>query len=220
MVYHSHKHGATAMQVMGGIGGMLIVEDTEEETSWLPREYLDAREVRMLMATVQPAVLLNMAFNTNDTLLMGDESSHPLCDAVGAAWNPAGSNCTLSGNPIGADCSNSCGNGAEKNRDFTLVNSQLRPLVEMEAGVFQRWRIAYLASKRYVNLVISDDLSTLAPSPDCELQLIAKDGIYLNYAPREVPSVIVASGNRADVMVRCSRSTWPGVNSSMHTSST
>ena len=31
------------------------------------------------------------------------------------------------------------------------------------------------------------------------------DGIYLNYAPREVASIIVSSGNRADVMVRCSK---------------
>ena len=40
------------------------------------------------------------------------------------------------------------------------------------------------------------------------MQLVAKDGIYLNYAPREIQSVILASGNRADVMIRCSE---PGV---------
>jgi hypothetical protein len=35
------------------------------------------------------------------------------------------------------------------------------------------------------------------------MKLIAKDGIYLEDAPRAVPKILLASGNRADVLVGC-----------------
>merc|ERR1712118_511599 len=142
----------------------------------------------------------------NETVIMGNKDSHPLCDAIGGEWKPADANCTYTSNPIGGDCANTCYNGLN-NRDFTLINEQLRPIIELEQNVYQRWRFGALSSKRYLNLVITQDLDTLAASENCDLQLIAKDGIYLNSAPRLISSVILASGNRADVMVRC---TEPG----------
>ena len=208
MVYHSHKHGAAAMQTMGGIAGMIIVEDTPKaESPWLPDIYRDAKEVKMVMATVQPAVLLHMAFNMNETIMMGNEEDHPLCDAVGADWIPAGGNCTLGGNPIGADCTNSCVKGGSRNRDFTLVNSQLRPLIEMDTGVFQRWRIAYLSAKRYINLVVTADNSTLLPSPDCELQLIAK-GTLLDRWSRTAFRILHHADTNTLTRDRCGWSPW------------
>ncbi len=38
---------------------------------------------------------------------------------------------------------------------------------------------------------------------DCEIQLIAKDGIYLLDIPRPVPDVFLTAGGRAEVLVRC-----------------
>lgn len=39
--------------------------------------------------------------------------------------------------------------------------------------------------------------------PTCELQLLAKDGVYLNEMPREVRMIHLFPGSRSDVAVRC-----------------
>ena len=41
----------------------------------------------------------------------------------------------------------------------------------------------------------------LSQSKRCEMQLLAKDGIYLHDAPRLVEWIILSPGNRADVAV-------------------
>ena len=38
---------------------------------------------------------------------------------------------------------------------------------------------------------------------ECQLLLLAKDGIYLPTAPRAIQHGILASGNRADVLINC-----------------
>ena len=48
------------------------------------------------------------------------------------------------------------------------------------------------------------DLAVAAPNIGCEMQLLAKDGIYLADAPRQISQARVPAGGRADVMVRCS----------------
>ena len=40
--------------------------------------------------------------------------------------------------------------------------------------------------------------------PDgCDLELLAKDGIYLDDAPRSVDAIFLQPGSRADVAIRC-----------------
>ena len=43
----------------------------------------------------------------------------------------------------------------------------------------------------------------LSQSGNCEMQLLAKDKIYLHDAPRAVKHIILSSGNRVDLAVRC-----------------
>ena len=40
-------------------------------------------------------------------------------------------------------------------------------------------------------------------SEHCEMKLLAKDGIYLDDAPRDISTAILSPGNRADLAVRC-----------------
>lgn len=47
-------------------------------------------------------------------------------------------------------------------------------------------------------------LLSFDPPDACEMWLLAADGNYLAAAPRKVPSILLASGNRMDVIVRCS----------------
>jgi len=46
-------------------------------------------------------------------------------------------------------------------------------------------------------------IAFVSESKNCEMKLLAKDGIYLTDAPRDVEAVILSAGNRADVAIRC-----------------
>ena len=45
--------------------------------------------------------------------------------------------------------------------------------------------------------------STPTIDAECQMLLLAKDGIYLPTAPRAVQQGVLASGNRADVLINC-----------------
>ena len=77
-----------------------------------------------------------------------------------------------------------------------LVNGQSAPTVSMDTGVWYRWRVAYAAVESTAKLSFDGG--------DCEMQLLAKDGIYLATAPRAVAELPLYPGARADVAVRCS----------------
>jgi len=81
---------------------------------------------------------------------------------------------------------------------FVLVNGMWKPKLTMEEGKWYRLRMLFAS----VELVIA-----AAPLPwletDCEMQLLAKDGVYLNVAPREVRKVLLSPGARADAALRC-----------------
>ena len=49
-------------------------------------------------------------------------------------------------------------------------------------------------------------METTSGTASCEIQLLAKDGIYLATAPRLITKAYITSGGRADIMVCCSGS--------------
>ena len=231
LMYHAHKHGSTAFQVANGLFGPLIIGEPPAanrvpEQAWAPPPaYTDAEEVVLMLATVTPAAMLWMATQMNETMMIGlpDDETHPLCDINKMDWIPEGGSCSRAmspSNPSGAairpggmNCENTCmspsgmataPSGSPSNYEWTLVNQQLRPVLSMVAGVYQMWKVLYVSIKRYINLVITDSNFSITMTDKCELKLVAKDGILLNYVPRNVESAILASGNRADLMVRCS----------------
>jgi len=78
--------------------------------------------------------------------------------------------------------------------NFMLVNMQFLPKVTMIVGKWYRWRTVLSSIRSSVAFV---------PPKNCEFKLLAKDGMFLNDAPRSVEAVILSPGNRADVAVRC-----------------
>jgi len=79
-----------------------------------------------------------------------------------------------------------------------LVNGLYKPKMTIEHDKWYRFRIIYGA----VELVTSvfpwfNEHST------CEMQMLAKDGVYLHEAPRLVDKLFFASGNRVDIAIRC-----------------
>jgi FtsP/CotA-like multicopper oxidase with cupredoxin domain len=66
----------------------------------------------------------------------------------------------------------------------------------MQPGEWQRWRVVF-GSWLFLplKLTISGD--------DCEMQLLAKDGVYIEDFPRLITNAPIPTGGRADIMVRC-----------------
>lgn len=63
-----------------------------------------------------------------------------------------------------------------------------------QAGQYTRWRIINASWKRYVELFIIHENETLAEQ--CEMQLIAKDGLYMLRIPRKVQHVVLPASGR------------------------
>lgn len=80
--------------------------------------------------------------------------------------------------------------GHSSNR-FVTVNGQLNPTIEVDAGEWFRLRIVW------VNFLQGDlDLQI----DNCDLQLLAKDGVYIRDYPRRIFRAEVPSGGRADIV--------------------
>jgi hypothetical protein len=67
------------------------------------------------------------------------------------------------------------------------------PQVTLEAGKWRRFRIVHSGTIATLEITL----------PGCDVDLLAKDGVYLRANPRRVTTVFVVAGARADVAVRC-----------------
>ena len=84
--------------------------------------------------------------------------------------------------------------------DAMLTNGQTAPTLNVVPGRWYRWRMAYVA----ISTTSTMEFFETTGSASCEVQLLAKDGVYLPTAPRELTSGIpFYSGHRADAAIRC-----------------
>lgn len=75
--------------------------------------------------------------------------------------------------------------------EFVTVNGQLKPTIDADAGEWFRLRVVW------VNFLEGDlDLEI----GGCEMQLLAKDGVYIRDYPRRIFEAQVPSGGRADIV--------------------
>lgn len=100
-----------------------------------------------------------------------------------------------------------CGSGVEalglgKEADIAFINGGYQPIIPVTSGKWQRWRLIHTGYKRYFALQIID-LATNSPTDACQLQLLAKDGIYVLQIPRPIDFVFLTAGSRSEVLVKC-----------------
>ncbi len=82
--------------------------------------------------------------------------------------------------------------------DLVMVNGQARPRLTARPGERQRWRIVNACAARYLRLDLDGQ----------QMHLLGLDsGRYPR--PREVREVVLATGNRADLLVTASQGTSP-----------
>ncbi|KAL1519183.1 hypothetical protein AB1Y20_003443 [Prymnesium parvum] len=112
--------------------------------------------------------------------------------AVGTQYE---TNCQNAGGSV-ADCNeDTWSDGAISGTQVNLVvvNGMYQPTISMAANRWYRWRMVFAA----VNAVLEPMLT------GCEIKLLAKDGVYLSPAPRDITTGYMGPGNRADWIVRC-----------------
>jgi len=85
--------------------------------------------------------------------------------------------------------------------EFLLVNGQYRPTLSMPTGEWQRWRVVFGGWERdSLDMELDEDGKSA-----CEMNLLAKDGIYITDYPRPLDVFLIPVGGRADIMVRCNK---------------
>jgi len=78
---------------------------------------------------------------------------------------------------------------------FYLTNGQINPSVPLKPNEWVRLRIihsGWLFGRLDIEI------------PGCDMQLIAKDGVYLPILPRKIERAEMVNAGRADIMVQCS----------------
>ena len=176
---HPHVHGSSTLQGGGGAMATLIVDDPPGS---LPAPVATARELVWVVQHFATDVLFNVG------KMSGDERF-----VVGTGTFNYGSD--PEEDEGGVD-------GSAMREDFTLVNGMFEPVLTVAPGEWTRWRLIYPGQQAHPAQAL--DLAVAAPNIGCEMQLLAKDGIYLADAPRQISQARVPAGGRADVMVRCS----------------
>lgn len=191
--YHPHYHQASALQLASGMVGALIVED--DPTS-LPPEIAAMKEVLMVVHEVSHSNMFHNGGPTQsknvvcyfciDNFMWPAGDRLPFNKSYNTAWaQQCGSHLKKQGLGQPFDC------------EYLLINGEFQPVVEMQPGEWQRWRLLHSAHSSALRFELLG----------CEILELARDGIYLD-KPREVTgeAVVVTAGARLDMAVRC-----PGV---------
>jgi len=193
-LYHPHWHGSTAMQAGGGAAGLIVVEDPPH---LLPPEVSAIEEVFLTLFHLDIANLKWLSERYIDCCagypgMPQDVSGYPECQMVARDKAQSEANRAACKKYALFDDIHLSDEGASF-ASAVLVNGQFRPTLRVIAGRWYRLRVLYVAVTKFIQFEM----------PGCEFKLLAKDGIYLNTAPRDVKAGILSSGNRADLLVRC-----------------
>ena len=164
--YHAHAHGSTSIQVGSGMAGALVIEDDETKIPLALRE-ANKREKVLVFQTI--------LYNTRGRL-----------DDITALFPsaPTPSDCTQSQYKDTWTCAK---------RRIT-INGQIVPIIKMQPGEVQRWRMIDTAFRETINVQLEGHA----------LNEIALDGLYLGRVDTwpAGSSINLAPGYRSDVLVQ------------------
>jgi len=178
--YHAHYHGSSTLQVSGGLAGAIKM---------LPADsYELPSDIQALYEDDQLLLLNHVNFNGSDYDIYGLDTDEPFgfYDYPGVSELFEFETITPSQEYFTDE------------RDFYLINGLFEPVVTIYAGSVSLLRFVHVATTRIMEIEIDDD------NGECEMLLIARDGVfqYVPYLP--ISAAILVQGSRADVAVRCS----------------
>jgi spore coat protein A len=178
--YHDHALGTTRLNVYAGLAGFYLLRDSLER-SLQNQHYLPKYPYEI------PMVIQDRAFYIDGSLAYPKD---PWLDAYG---NPASLD-PLTGQPVPSIQPEFFG-------DFVLVNGMTWPVLDVEPRVY-RFRILNGSGARFYDLRLSIVSGTTTKPP---MYQIGSDGGFLD-APVALSHLILAPGERADVLVDFSQS--------------
>jgi FtsP/CotA-like multicopper oxidase with cupredoxin domain len=171
--YHPHKHGSTDVQVQNGMAGVLVVDEANDETL---REILQAEDKVLVLQDIQPEQAI-LRHHAEPEVFLRDLGIDP------------------------STVENLFEESERLQRDLTskeliTINGQLRPIIRMRPGEVQRWRVvnATVNGRGFVALELRNSA--------IRARQIAVDGLALPAVRELTAPVVLAPGNRTDLMVQ------------------
>lgn len=167
--YHAHTHGSTAVQVGSGMAGALIVDD---DPSRIPPALAAANAHEKVM--VFQTILYDATGQVNDiaAFFPDNDKTKKLCEEgrSGCTW--------------------------QNSERRVTINGQIVPIIHMQPGEVQRWRMVDTSFRESLNLQLEGH----------DLHEIALDGLYLGHIDTwpAGTAVELEPGYRSDVLVQAS----------------
>jgi len=172
--YHSHKHGASSMQIMGGLFGAIIVDPSS------------ASAVPAALTNLTRVTLLFSHFSTSTVNTLDDpfkvRTYLQLASMTGDAMNV---------NPTYVSSSVT---------DIYFTNGQYQPQYTMQPGQSVIFDIVHATGDHNIDVEIRTAIN--GGSSACTMVVLALDGVYLRTA-RTVTFVVMIPAQRASIMVTC-----------------
>lgn len=176
--YHSHYHGASTLQMMGGLLGALLIDPPSD--TFLPADVAPLYTPEQY----QLLVMSHVNFGGNDTT--GD-AEFDMADYPGISYR-TGQDRSLPPEPEFVP-------GGE--RDFYIVNGAYQPIVDVPGNVVHMLRFVQAGVLRVTEVELVD------PEQRCELRLIARDGVFQSLPYQSLRAIVMMPGTRSDVAIKC-----------------
>ncbi len=171
--YHAHKHGASALQVMGGLYGAIIVDPAD--SSQMPSELNNWTRVLLEFAhfSTKSINTLDDPFTVRtypEFIKLNKDSLNP-----NFSWS----------NP--------------NYQDIYLTNGQFQPNYSMSAGQNVIFDVLNASGDQILELQV---MSNIGSGSTCDMTLLAMDGVYLT-APRKINFFPMLPSSRASIAILC-----------------
>lgn len=174
--YHNHKHGSSAMQLMGGLYGGIYVEPS------------NANDIPAALQAYTRVLLIFSHFST--------ASANPTDDPFMVRTYETLS--TLTGNTlsINPEYTNS------SYKDIYFTNGQFQPYYSMTTGEGVVFDMLNAVGDHVLEIELRTGLNGTGSTSSCSMYVIALDGVYLN-ATRAVTYVVMYPAQRTSIIVTC-----------------
>lgn len=201
--YHSHIHGSSSLQVMGGLVGAFIV--APQESFQLPEAITSWKSIVLVFTFVQ---FSQVTGTVNGTISVSQgcapgaicrvEWQSPLCTGseIESPFTPFRifSYLELSAEVNSDMRHNLVFNGTEENYYFT--NGQYVPTITMDVNEKRILKMIHAVGGEQM------DLELKSGAGECSMTVIAWDGVYLR-APYKTTTLTMMAASRVDVVLTC-----------------
>jgi FtsP/CotA-like multicopper oxidase with cupredoxin domain len=203
--YHPHHHLGTTIQTFGAHGAIII----DDDDAWLPDANGCAAVKGVLNAAERKVMLFaKYAFKagSNSTDVAQAWGSNPNYQLVAEQANvtyccdePGENDANV---PVAEQLGTLSGTAVDGNTGSNLVfvNGGLQPSLSMTPGVWQRWSMVMAT---YDGVLLMQVLDSTTKEPACEIMKISSDGVFAMEIPRPAEYMLVPSGGRGEVLIRC-----------------